>query len=181
MFTREDYRTLQHGFRYFGPNREMDGRSLWRSASLRAEMAGAWAFLAPQLLREWITLPKRGGDHGGPGTRPAGWWVYDAKERRQRVDGLPHPHDNPERQAKIAGVLAQYPHRAPDFEYLFYGWIGAYAVPDDFEAVVETEFAYLKRLGLLFDGEEELYRELQRREDERKERERLERLTGGEL
>jgi hypothetical protein len=167
MVTPEDYKTLQHGCRFFGPNREMDRRSLWKSASLRTEMRGAWQFLAPQLLREWITLPTRGGDHGGPGTRPAAWWVYEAKQRRRRVDGKPHPFDNPERQAKIGGIVAQYPHREGDLSYLYYGWIGAYVVPDDHDAVVETEFDYLKRLNLLFDGEEALYLEQQRRAAER--------------
>ena len=171
MFTRAHYRCLQHGFKYFLDDGHYDGRSLWRNESLRVEMARAWQFLRPQLLAEWITLPTRAGDHGGPGTRPAGWWVYDAKQRRQRIDGKPHPFDNPERQAKIAAVLAQYPQRAPDFDYLFYGLPCPLVIPDDFAAAFETEFDYLNRLGLLLPGEVELYAEMQRREAERKKRE----------
>lgn len=136
-----------------------DGRSLCKSASLRAEMAGAWQCLAPQILRDWIRMTPRPGGHGGAGTRPAAWWAYDARERRQRIDGKPHPFDNPERQAKIDSMIAQYPRSERDFNFLFYGGIGAYLVPDDFSAVFETEYEYLKRLGLLLDGEEELYAE----------------------
>ncbi len=163
MFTTEDRNCLEHGHRFFGPF-GYDGRSLFKSKSLREEMAGAWQFLAPQILREWVARKEpRPGGRGGAGTRPAAWWVYDARERRQRIDGKPHPFDNPERQAKIAGIVAQYPYRAPDFDYLFYGGLGAFVVVDDHEAVFETEYQYLKRLGLLFAGEEELYAERVRR------------------
>lgn len=175
MFTKEHYSCLQHGFRFFTDDHHYDGRSLWRSESLRTEMAGAWQFLRPQLLAEWIALPKRPGDRGGPGTRPAAWWVYDAKERRQRIDGGVYPFDNPERQAKVAGIVGQYPHRAGDFDYLFYGLPCPLVVPDDFAAVFETEFDYLKRLGLLMDGEESGYAEFLPIQAERERREREDR------
>lgn len=158
MFTTADRRCLEHGCMFFN-GQGYDGRSLFTSASLQTEMAGAWQFLAPQILRDWIRMKPRPGDHGGAGTRPAAWWAYDARERRRRVDGKPHPFDNPERQAKIASMIAQYPRSETDFNFLFYGGIGAYLVPDDFSAVFETEYEYLKRLGLLLEGEEELYAE----------------------
>lgn len=180
MFTTADRNCLEHGHMFFGPS-GYDGRSLFKSASLRAEMAGAWQFLAPQMLRDWIRMQPRPGDHGGAGTRPAAWWVYDARERLQRVDGKPHPFDNPERQAKIAGIVAQYPHRAVDFDYLFYGGLGNYIVPDDHTAIFETEYEYLKRLGLLLPGEEELYAERVRRAAEHEKRKNDLRLEGGEL
>jgi hypothetical protein len=165
---------------FFGPY-GYDGRSLFKSESLRTELAGAWQFLAPQILREWIRRKPRAGDHGGAGTRPAAWWCFDARERRRRVDGKPHPFDNPERRAKIAGIVAQYPHRAPDLDYLYYGGLGAFVVPDDHEAVFESEYEYLKRLNLLLPGEAELYAERLRREALREERKNELRLEDMEL
>ncbi len=53
-----------------------------------------------------------------------------------------------------------------------YGRPAIYLVPDDYTRVYESQFAYLKRLNLLFEGEEELYHEQQRRAAEREKREK---------
>lgn len=173
-FTREEYNCLCHGYLFYDRNRGMDGRSLWKSESLRTEMAGAWQFLRPQILKEWVRKEPRRDDDGGAGSRPAGFWVFDAPERRRCLNGL-HPLDDPAREARITEIVGQYPHRERDFRYLFYGMPGAFVVPSDHTRVYETQFDYLKRLGLLMEGEEELYAELLRLQAERERREREDR------
>jgi hypothetical protein len=66
-----------------------------------AEVAGdddairdAWAELQPTILPDWIR--KR------PGTRPWFWWKLQEPNRRERIDGKPHPFDNKARSLHIA-------------------------------------------------------------------------------
>jgi hypothetical protein len=172
VFSQTHYHCLQTGFVHV----DCDGLSvgsLWSSDRLQCELAGAWQFLAPQLLKEWIHVdPDDRYRYGAAGSRPAAWWVYDAPERRRCLNGT-HPHDDPTRQAKINEIENKYPHRSGDFDHLFYGCPNSFMVPADFTRVYESQFEYLKRLGLLFDGEEALYHEQQRRvaECERRKRE----------
>ncbi|MFA9477109.1 hypothetical protein ACERK3_02260 [Phycisphaerales bacterium AB-hyl4] len=108
------------------------------------ERRRAWEVLRDDLLPEWIA------DH--PGTRPWAWWRYDAPERRQRVDGPPHPFDNPERIEHIEHIASK-PKAAGDYKQamyrLYYGRPASLCVLDDFHAVYETEVEYLSRLDLL--------------------------------
>ena len=67
------------------------------------------------------------------GTRPHAWWKFDAPERRLRVDGNPHPFDNPEREDTG----------------LYYGKPNILTCKDDFMAEYEGELEYLLRLGLI--------------------------------
>lgn len=177
MISPAEYHALEVGWIYFDHNGLRAG-DLWKSKQMQIEFAGKWQFLRPQIIREWVAMndPRPGG-YGGPGSRPCGFWVYDAPERRRCLNGV-HPLDDPEREAKIAEIVGQYPHRERDFNCLFYGLPSVFMVPADYTRQYETEFDYLKRLGLLLPGEEELYAERLRREAqraaEREERKRLE-------
>jgi hypothetical protein len=82
-----------------------------------------------------------------PGTRPWGWWRFDAPERRRRSDGKPHPFDDRGRveRARHAG--------RPDRVRLCFGIPASMFTADCFEARYETQLEYLKRLNLLQPGE----------------------------
>ena len=67
------------------------------------------------------------------GTRPYAWWKFDAPEYRQRIDGMTHPFDNPERE---------------DMQ-LYFGKPRMMIGKDDFMAEYEGELEYLLRLGLV--------------------------------
>jgi hypothetical protein len=56
----------------------------------------AWGELRSTILPAWI--------RERPGTRPYGWWRFDAPPpaRRERIDGGIHPHDNAARKLHIA-------------------------------------------------------------------------------
>lgn len=70
-----------------------------------------------------------------PGTRPWGWWVCEAVERRRRIDGRLHPFDD--------GSMPE------KFRTLWYGRPHMFQSADHFAAVYETQEAYLARLRLL--------------------------------
>lgn len=110
-------------------------------------MRVAWGILRDQLLTAWIA------EH--PGCRPFAWWKFDAVERRQRTNGIPHPFDNQVRRKQVETMAR----KAPTFEAiayeLYYGRPRALVVRDDFDAHYETEPEYLQRLGLLTESEVE--------------------------
>ena len=110
-----------------------------------------WSVLRDEVLAEWIAE--------NSGTRPYGWWCFDAPERRRRIDGKRHPFDNPAREADIDRV-ARKPNAQPGYReqmhQLYFGKPQMLCIRDDFDAEYETEGAYLERLGLLLDGEREL-------------------------
>ncbi len=106
----------------------------------------AWEELREPLLRRWVK--------DNPGTRPHAWWLYDAPERRRRVDGVQHPFDNRKRKEYVAKWAADYPREAEQNAYrLSYGKPNAFCVSDDFTAEYETEAEFLQRLGLLTGAE----------------------------
>lgn len=109
------------------------------------EMRQGWEDFRDELLPEWIAH--------FPRSRPYAWWVFDAPERRQRIDGKPHPFDNPERNAIIESNREKYPSSPMDACRLSFGRPTIYLCGDDGVAQYETESAYLERLGLLFPGE----------------------------
>ena len=105
-------------------------------------MRRGWDDLRDELLPTWIV--------DRPGTRPHAWWLFDAPEPRRRIDGLPHPWDNPERWVRVKGlpfrtVLATYK--------LSFGKPSSWLSTDDRDAEYETEIDYLDRLDL-FVGRE---------------------------
>ena len=127
-----------------------------------------WVDLGPELLAQWIA------EH--PRTRPWAWWKLAASERRMRIgscvlkpgrkrggddddyrfvdDGKPHPFDNPEREERVVTWRQDYPAIADRDAYrLSFGTPNCLMVFDDFDAVYESEHAYLERLGLLTAGE----------------------------
>jgi hypothetical protein len=59
-------------------------------AAMRAE----WNELRDSLLAKWIA--------DRPGTRPWGWWAFDAPERRRTVGGRIHPFDCKKRTLHVA-------------------------------------------------------------------------------
>lgn len=107
-------------------------------------MHRAWRAVRGEVLRQWT--------QAHPGTRPHAWWRFDAVERRQRIDGKPHPFDNPERQALVDKIAAQ-PGTSPTYGAAMYalswGKPCSLCLRDDFAAVYETERQYLERLDLL--------------------------------
>jgi hypothetical protein len=141
-----------HGFRddCFGGG---FGAKLVRGTAAWCEAAGAWDVLRPHLLREWIDAPPRPGGHGGPGTRPWGFWEFDAKEMRRCTSGV-HPFDDPGRQAAVEERALQWPSFKVDAYKLYYGAPGCFFYrPLDFEAKYEHEYAYIDRLDLWLPGE----------------------------
>lgn len=110
--------------------------------SLRAD----WEKFREPLLQEWVQYL--------PMTRPWAWWVLDAPEKRQPLNGRLHPFDDPEQQAKDAEYVAQYPKSEWILacRKLYYGLPQVHRHGYEWE----TEGQYLKRLGLLLPGEEEM-------------------------
>lgn len=79
------------------------------------------------------------------GTRPWAWWKYDAPEMRSILTGEVVPFSN----KVYFGEWQQISSATPDLKW-------------------ESQFVFLKRHSLLFEGEERDYlRNLQREEDER--------------
>ena len=111
-------------------------------------MHAAWLDLRDKLLRQWIAEQ--------PGTRPYAWWRFDAPEPRRRIDGKPHPFENPERRARVKRWKQEgftwTAHRA---YLLYFGIPTSLIVRDDFEAEYETVREYLKRRSWLSDSERE--------------------------
>lgn len=110
------------------------------------ERRALWEERRDELMGEWIQEE--------PGTRPWAWWEFDAPERRRRIDGKPHPFDNPTREAEIRERAAENPEPVHDATCLWYGCPRFMIVlpgrdMDDFEAVYESQREYLDRLGLL--------------------------------
>ncbi len=77
-----------------------------------------------------------------PGCRPWAWWLLEAPEPRQCLDGQ---HDCPARDEHSA--------RFPD-RCLCYGRPGVYACPQCWDEQYESQPRYLRRLGLLLPAEE---------------------------
>jgi hypothetical protein len=75
-----------------------------------------------------------------PGTRPYGWWHFEAPEPHQRVDGLPHPFTD-----------IRYP---VHLKMLSYGMPRYLFVLGDAEESFESQSCYLQRHRLL-TGEEQ--------------------------
>jgi hypothetical protein len=156
MFTLGKLAQLKHGHAFGWDAFTGFGQTLHRDTPAYFEASAAWEFLRPQILREWVTMARRPGDHGGPGTRPFAWWMFDARERRRRIDGKPHPFDDPARQAYIANLETQHPGQRGRYTRLFYG------APcclmrgegfDDFGMEFEEEFEFIDRLNLWLPGE----------------------------
>ena len=111
-------------------------------------MQKAWEELKHELLPDWIRQY--------PGTRPYAWWKFDAKEPRQRTDGVQHPFQDRVRKARVQASSSPK-FRGMAYE-LFYGCPRALITQEDFKAQYESELQYLDRLGLLTDEErKEIY------------------------
>ena len=109
-------------------------------------MQEGWESLRAEILPEWI--------RDNPGTRPYSWWLYDSPEPRRRIDGRLHPFDDPERPDRIeiiAGQPGTIPGYAERMAETYYG-LPACKFPEDF-GDYETEYDYLRRLGLLAANE----------------------------
>ncbi|MGE4194623.1 MAG: hypothetical protein AB7E51_14640 [Pseudodesulfovibrio sp.] len=89
-------------------------------------MEEAWRHFGSHLLAEWIR------EH--PGTRPYGWWRFEAPEPRRRLGG----EGDPAYMGVTFGV--------PD------GWCEGDFDPSD-PPVYESQAAYLDRHGLLTEAE----------------------------
>lgn len=161
--TRLSKRPKRHG----GVYSEMDIGFLSRGphgvpcAMTTAEVAGdddaikaAWESLKATILPAWI--------RERPGTRCWGSWHCEFPERRQRIDGKPHPFDNKERSLHVART------DRPDFwkkaYSLRFGMPSAFIPPFDSDLlhdfmenilhgreseIFEQEWSYLARLNLL--------------------------------
>lgn len=154
MFSPGKIQTLLYGFTFLTDGFAAPSVTLRRGTLAVIEAGGAWDVIGHQLLAEWIRAPRHDGS-GGPGTRPWFWW-YDGGHRRERIDGLPHPFDNPERQALVAEREQEYPHMKGVHTRLYFGLPNSLMVPDDFAAVYETQAEYIERLNLWLPGEKEL-------------------------
>jgi hypothetical protein len=109
------------------------------------EACAGWQILGPQILQDWIEKK--------PGERPWAWWHLDKRERRNRIDGKVHPHDNPERIALVEAREAEFPGSRANLMKLYYGVPGALCCSDDFTAVYESECEFIDRQNLWLPGE----------------------------
>ena len=111
-------------------------------------MRADWQRHRDELLSEWIT--------SHPGSRPFGWWAFDAPERRETSDGSDHPFDRPERQERCAVWHAQHPamNHPERFVELFFGV--PVIVAGEGHVRYETQRHYLARLNLLTEDEQQL-------------------------
>lgn len=169
MFTREQVRELMVGHSFPAGFTELH-QILRRGGPGWYEACACWQILEAQLLRDWLV--KTDDEYGGAGSRPFFWWL-NGGHKRLRVDGGgPHPHECPRRNARVAELEALYPHRKGEWTRFYWGlpcvWMPGF---DDRNAIYETHTQYIERKGLWLDGEKELYAEQQRLEAERKRRE----------
>jgi hypothetical protein len=157
MFTRAKVEQLKFGHNLVdGDGFTGFGATIHAGTGAYYEGSAAWEFLRGQILREWIAGRPDACGRGGAGTRPWAFWAYDARERRQRIDGGIHPHDNPARQAQIAAEEAKYPGCTERYSRLYYGLpsaiLGGEGI-DDNVAIYESEAEYIDRLGLWLPNE----------------------------
>lgn len=121
-----------------GPAEDPDSwQQLWRRH---------WA----ELLSWWTQDPadhEGPGSPGGPGTRPWGWWEYDAPEPRRILD-----RHEATRTCAEAGIVPQS------------GFQFAFGIPTTYvkwsptrPPIIEAEAVYLDRHDLLTDRERKLY------------------------
>lgn len=135
--------SLLHGHEFFGGafQSEDDRRKAWEIH--RAELLTFWT----QDPGEWLNAGNRQGfgnpAPGGPGTRPAAWWDYDAPEALRIISTA--------EQIALEIEKRGEPEYTADKEHSqsFY-----------YDGADETEVAYLSRLGLLSAGEVEFFRRL---------------------
>lgn len=117
---------------------------------VQAELRRLWEIHRERLVALHIA------EEAGPGSRPWAWWKFDAPEpMRRRIDGKPHPFDNPEREAwvrKWHPDADRGDHWGGPYALRF-GLPSIYCVPDDWEVRHESEADYLERHGLLTDDE----------------------------
>jgi hypothetical protein len=117
----------------------------------------AWEIFRDEILYDWIRdKPQYGTGRPGPGTRPWAWWEFDAPELLRRVDGKPHPLENPERIAHLEKMEAEWPGYKERTGKLYFGKTACLFLPDDFEAQYEATFDLLKRHDMLLPGELEM-------------------------
>jgi hypothetical protein len=97
--------------------------SFWDGEPLEDdELAEAWAMFGDEILAEYIAMT--------PGSRPFGWWLYQAPEPRQQIGDGPEPQGA----ADFFGCPSVFLGQPPSDMY-------------------ESERDYLERLGLLTDDE----------------------------
>ena len=108
------------------------------------------------MLEDWVRADPRDERGGGPGTKPYVWWKLDAPEPRRRVDGEPHPFENPERIAHVERIAKKHPQFKKEAYKLYWRCPGSLCIPDDFGAQYETQQAYIERLDLWLPGAREL-------------------------
>ena len=111
----------------------------------REEIVAAWAEIGGQILSDWIAEK--------PGSRPWAWWHLHPEYRRDRIDGRPHPFSDTARKARIEKTEREYPGSSADAMSLNFGKPRIWIVWDDFDAVYESEAAFLRRNNLLTPGE----------------------------
>lgn len=124
-------------------------------------LAPCWEELRDELLNEWIMER--------PGTRPWGWWRYDAPERRRRIgtlrlkpgktgikdfhhidddayeviqDGKPHPFDNPARNRYLADVAREYPEGATRHKEPYFGMPNGWLMYIDDDGSISEDDVY---------------------------------------
>lgn len=124
---------LGHGFDYwgtaFGDNIDV-GTNPRKELDLEAAREG-WEELGEDVLANWIAEK--------PGTRPWGWWLFDAPQRLRVVSGVEHPQ---------SGFASWQPDRPRHF------WFGRPSPKHaKCTAKYETETEYLTRLNLLTQSE----------------------------
>lgn len=121
----------------------------WTGSGVRAfipfandeELRQFWNSVRADVLAEWI--------RERPGTRPWCWWRFEATERREPIDNLPHPFDCSDRRAHIDAYCDgdHAEHNGLSFgepKYVF-----GIEPPRHYE----SEADYLLRLGLLAESE----------------------------
>ena len=105
-------------------------------------VVAAWEELRDELLPTFIAER--------PGQRPWAWGAVESPEPRRRIDGRPHPFDDPQREAQLEQDRQHLDYALHALEYsLSFGLPNLWVLPSDGCDAYEREQDYLHRLGLL--------------------------------
>jgi hypothetical protein len=113
----------------------------WAPLFAEKELPAAWEAVRDDVLGEHVR------EH--PGTRPRGWWLYDAPAERQKLSGTGETWGMSLTGLTPTGLYNNYPR--PD--EINSPYLKGYPINPDDPPVFEAQATYLDRLGVFLPGE----------------------------